>query len=153
MTTASIALPACLQVTHQLFYFLDESRYRELAGLFAPDGRWQRQGELLVGRDQILQAMLKRPATQRTRHVITNGFIESQSDARVHLVAYMVAYRFDDGQTHAGPVQISRPFRMSVVRAVMRQAKENWEIADMSFKPEFEFADAQAMPLQPSGAS
>lgn len=147
---AATALPGCMQVTHQLFYFLDESRYEDLVALFTPGGTLHRQGELLVGSQAIMRAMSKRSTTQRIRHVISNGFIESQSSDQVHLVAYMVAYRFDDGAQHAGPVDISRPLRLSVVRAAMRQTDGGWKIEAMTFTPEFEFiSDAVADKVRP----
>lgn len=139
MTVETIALPECTQVTHQMFNFLDESKYEQLVALFAPNGTLYRQGELLVGHDQILLAMSKRSPTQRTRHVISNAFIESQSQDVTRLVAYMTVYRFDDGVLHKGPVEISRPFRMSVVRASMRQTGGVWKIVEMTFTTEFEF--------------
>ena len=138
--TAAMALPGCMQVVHQMFYFLDESMYPQLLELFTPNGTLHRQGELLAGRERIMQAMLKRSATQRIRHVISNGFIESQSAGQMHVVAYMTAYRFDDGAMHEGPVGISRPFRVAVVRAALLPTDGDWKITEMSFTPEFEFA-------------
>ena len=147
---AATALPACLQVTHQLFYFLDESRYEDLVALFTPAGTLHRQGELLVGPEAIMRAMLKRSTTQRIRHVISNAFIESQSPGQVHLVAYMVAYRFDDGALHAGPVDISRPLRLSVVRTTLRQTDGGWKIEAMTFTAQFEFvSDGVVSEVQP----
>ena len=136
----TMALPDCVQLTHQMFYFLDESKYEQLVALFTPNGSLHRQGELLIGHDQIMQAMVKRSTTQRIRHVISNVFIESQTKELVRLVAYMTAYRFDDGVMHKGPVEISRPFRMSIVRAAMQQTGGTWKIIEMTFTPEFEFA-------------
>jgi hypothetical protein len=133
------SLPECTQLTHRLFYFLDESKYDQLVSLFEKSGIWHRQGEVLTGHEQILSAMEKRPATQRIRHIITNCFIESHSHSLVNLVAYMTAYRFDDGAVRTGPAEISRPFRISVVRALMRQTEGAWKIAEMSLTPEFEF--------------
>ena len=147
---AATALPGCLQLTHQLFYFLDESKYEDLIALFTPGGTLHRQGELLVGPEAIMRVMSKRSTTQRIRHVISNGFIESQSQGLVHLVAYMVAYHFDDGALHAGPVDISRPLRLSVVRAALRQTDDGWKIDAMTFTPEFEFvSDAAASEVRP----
>ena len=139
MTVDTIALPGCMQVTHQMFNFLDESKYEQLVALFVPNGTLFRQGELLVGHEQILLAMSKRSTTQRIRHVISNAFIESQAENVVRLVAYMTVYRFDDGVLHKGPIEISRPFRVSVVRAAMRQTGSEWKIVEMSFTTEFEF--------------
>lgn len=136
----TMALPGCMQVTHQMFNFLDESKYAQLVALFTPKGTLFRQGQLLVGHDQIMQAMSKRSTTQRIRHVVSNAFIESQSQDLTRLVAYMTAYRFDDGALHKGPVEISRPFRISVVRAALRQTGGAWKIVEMAFTTEFEFA-------------
>ena len=144
-TETAQCLPACTQILHQLFYFLDESRYDELVSLFEKNGVWHRQGEVLSGHGRILGAMEKRPATQRIRHVITNSFIESEDNGMVHAVAYMVAYRFDDGTVHTGPVTISQPFRLSVVRMAVRQTQGVWQIAELSLKPEFEFASAEML--------
>lgn len=58
--------------------------------------------------------------------------------------AYLVAYRFDDGALHTGPVEISRPFRMSVVRAAMRQTDSAWKIAGMTLTPGFDFVSDTA---------
>ena len=137
---AATALPGCMQVTHQMFYFLDESKYEPLVELFTPNGTLYRQGELLVGRGPIMQAMLKRSTTQRIRHVISNGFVESLAAGLAHVVAYMTAYRFDDGALHSGPVEISRPLRISIVRAALLQTDGDWKITEMSFTPEFDFS-------------
>ena len=128
-----------MQVVHEMFYALDTSDYERLVHLFEPDGSLLRQGELLKGRQHITRAMQKRSTTQRIRHVISNGFIESQASDLTHLVAYMTAYRFDDGAVHTGPVVISRAFRISVVHAAMRPVENTWQIAAMTFTPEFEF--------------
>ena len=80
---AATALPGCLQVEHQLFYFLDESRYEDLAALFTPGGSWHRQGKPLAGSKTIMQAMLKRSATQPIHHVTSHAFIKLQSPEQV----------------------------------------------------------------------
>ena len=144
ISDAAFPLLPCMQVMHQLFYFLDESKYDDLVSLFTPDGTWLRQGERLAGRAHIMQALCKRPGTQRTRHVISNSFIESHSQDHLRMAAYMVAYRFDDGTVHAGAVGIDRPLRLSVLHAALRQIDGAWKIADMTLTPEFEFVSDPA---------
>lgn len=139
-------LPECTQLTHQLFFCLDEAKYEQLVSLFEDKGVWHRQGEVLAGHAQILEAMAKRPLTQRIRHVVTNCFIESQSHGAANLVAYMTAYRFDDGTIRTGPAEISRPLRMALVRASMRQSGDTWKIVELSLTPEFEFVSEAAFP-------
>ena len=135
-------LSGCMQVVHEMFHALDVSDYPRLVSLFEPEGSLLRQGELLKSRSQIMQAMQKRSVTQRTRHVISNGFIASRALGRTHLVAYMTAYRFDDGTAHTGPVAISSPFRLSIVHAAMRLNEDKWQIETMTFTPEFDFLTA-----------
>jgi hypothetical protein len=136
---ATMALPGCWQVTHQLYYFLDESRSGNLVALFTPSGSLFRQGELLIGHGEIMQAMLNRSTTQRIRHVISNGVIESQAQGCVNLVAYMTAYCFDDGRRHPGLVALSRLLRLSLVRVALQPTDEGWKITEISFTTEFEF--------------
>lgn len=114
-----------MQVTQRLFYFLDKSKYEDLVA----------QNGSLDG--QIMQAMSRSSTRQRIHHVITNRFMESQSLDLAPLVAYTVADRFDHRAIHFGPVEISRPSRVQVVRAVMRPTDCAWKIAEITFTPEF----------------
>jgi hypothetical protein len=133
-------LSASTQLIHQLFYYLDQADYPKLAALFTPQGTWTRQGELLSGHAQILNALSKRPTTQRIRHVISNTFISATEPASATLTAYMTAYRFDDGSHTTGAVTISRPFRLSVVHAKLEVTDGDWRVAELDLVPEFEFA-------------
>jgi hypothetical protein len=134
------ALSASTQLIHQLFYFLDQADYPKLAALFTPQGTWTRQGELLSGHAQILNALSKRPTTQRIRHVISNTFLSATEPTSATLTAYMTAYRFDNGTHTTGAVTISRPFRLSVVHAKLEAADGSWRVAELDLVPEFEFA-------------
>jgi hypothetical protein len=144
-------LSASTQLIHQLFYFLDQADYPKLAALFTPQGTWKRQGELLAGHAQILNALSKRPTTQRIRHVISNTFLFASEPAKASLTAYMTAYRFDDGSHTTGSVTISRPFRLSVVHAKMEATDGGWRVAELDLVPEFEFA-ADSAPTAASPA-
>lgn len=132
-------LPECTQAIHRLFFALDRSDHETIVGLFAPDATWFRQGTTLRGHHAIRAALDKRSATQRVRHLVANGFIESQSDAAVRFAAYMIAYRFDDGSVHDGPVPISRPLRLSTLHAELVECDGMLRIADLQLLPEFEF--------------
>ncbi len=142
-------LSAGTQLIHQLFYFLDEAKYPELVALFTPQCTWKRQGELLTSHEQILQALSKRPATQRIRHVISNTFLSTSASTTATLTAYMTAYRFDNGQQTVGSVTISRPFRLSVVHAKLEAVDGQWRVAELDLVPEFEF-NADSAPADAS---
>ena len=133
-------LSAGTQLIHQLFYFLDEAKYPQLVELFKLQCIWKRQGELLTSHAQILQALSKRPATQRIRHVISNTFLSTSAPTTATLTAYMTAYRFDNGIQTVGAVTINRPFRLSVVHAKLEAIHDQWRVAELDLVPEFEFA-------------
>jgi len=135
-----IALSSSTQLIHQLFYFLDEQDYPQLVGLFKPDGLWKRQGELLQGPAQIMAALLKRPTTQQIRHVISNAFLAEHDSKSATLIAYMTAYKYDDGQKKQVPATISRPFLLSVVEAKLELLEDVWRIAELDLIPQFQFA-------------
>jgi hypothetical protein len=132
-------LDELVHLTHRFYYCLDESRYPELVAAFRNDGVWHRQGKTLTGHAQILAAMRERPSTLRTRHVITNHFL-SESDANsATLIAYMTAFRFDDGTTRQGPYPIDGPFRFNLVKIRFAREGGAWRIAEQWSEPEFEF--------------
>ena len=139
-TPQASTLSAGTQLIHQLFYFLDEAKYPQLVELFKPQCIWKRQGELLTSHEQILQALSKRPTTQRIRHVISNTFLSASEPTEASLTAYMTAYRFDNGQKTVGAVTISRPSRLSLVHAQLKTIAGQWRVAELDLVPEFEFA-------------
>jgi hypothetical protein len=127
------------QLTYRFYYLLDECRYAELVAAFGDDGVWHRQGKRLEGHAQIMAALQGRPRTQRTRHVITNPFV-SESDADgATVIAYMTAFRFDDGTMHDPPFQIEGPFRFNLVKIRFAHEGGAWRIAEQWGTPEFEF--------------
>ena len=98
----------CTGVLLRFYRCLDESRYDELADLFAPDGVWHRFGKRRTGREDILRALHERPAAQTTRHIVTNVLV----DAREHEASAtlcVTAYRHEgeaSGARHPGAARI-----------------------------------------------
>jgi hypothetical protein len=136
MTTA---YPEILQLTHRFYYCLDEFRYQDLAALMREDGVWHRQGKVLKGRAQVIAALEERPRTQRIRHVITNAFLSAESERAADLVAYLTAYKYDDGKPIKGAPTIDGPFRMLLVKKRFVREGGGWMIAESAGTPEFEF--------------
>lgn len=135
--TASFA--DLLQLTHRFYYYLDEMRYKDLVALMREDGVWHRQGKVLKGHAQVLSAMEERPRSQRIRHIITNAFLSESDEKSATLIAYLTAYKFDDGKEHKPPVTISGPFRLLLVKKRFVQEGGTWRIAETAGTPEFEF--------------
>ena len=123
-----------------MFDHLDERRYDELLALMTPQAVWHRQGKRLRGHAQILAALNERSGTQRIRHLVTNLLQRSVSDDNASFSHYMTALRFDDGQSHAGPVTIRQPFRMSLVTTQLVRTAAGWRVTEQAIVTEFEFA-------------
>jgi hypothetical protein len=117
--------------------------YVRLAALFKMDGVWKRQGEVLVGAEQIIRALSKRSTTQRIRHVISNTFLPRYESDEMDVISYMTAYRFDDGTNKDGVARIARPFLLSIVHARLEKNHDIWHIADLDLVPQFEFVGEQ----------
>jgi hypothetical protein len=77
---------ACVKVTLRFFRCLDLREHETAAGLFAPDGIWNRLGTALAGRAAILAALNERPAERSTAHLLSNVWAETldPDHARVH---------------------------------------------------------------------
>jgi hypothetical protein len=133
------AYPELLQLTNRFYFYLDEFRYQDLAALMREDGVWHRQGKVLKGRAQVLAALEERPRTQRIRHVITNAFLDSESADAASLVAYLTAYKYDDGKPIKGAPTIDGPFRLLLVNKKFTRSAGKWMIAESAGTPEFEF--------------
>jgi hypothetical protein len=133
------AYPELLQLTNRFYWCLDEFRYQDLAALMREDGVWHRQGKVLKGRAQVLAALEERPRTQRIRHLITNAFLDSESAEAASLVAYLTAYKYDDGKPVQGAPTIDGPFRLLLVKKKFTRSAGKWMIAESASTPEFEF--------------
>ena len=134
--------PHLQQITHQFFLCLDEFRYDDLVSLMTPDAQWHRQGKVLRGHAQALTALGERPRTQRIRHVITNFLVTRADDSGADAVAYMTAYKHDDGTDAPPPRTIPGPFRMLLVKTRFTRQAGRWLIAEQSATAEFEFKPA-----------
>ncbi len=129
------------QLTYRFFYYLDEKRFDDLLAMMKPDALWHRHGKHLHGHAEILAELKSRSPTQRTRHVITNSFIDSQDERSATVRAYMLAYRFDNGKTPRPPVALAGPLRMVLMTTrFARSGDGRWLIEEQSAVPEIEFS-------------
>jgi hypothetical protein len=132
-----------VQMTHRFYWCLDEFRYQDMIAMMREDCVWHRQGKVLSGREQVLEALNQRPATQRIRHVITNPFIADRQDNSVRLIAYMIGYKADEGVRKPAPQAIDGPFRMLLLDIVFEYSGGRWWIVEQKGTPEFEFRSAR----------
>ena len=74
------------------FHALDTRRYEAAAALMTEDGCWERQGRLLSGREQILDALNGRAPDRATCHVVTNLRLATLDGSRATVAYFLTAY-------------------------------------------------------------
>lgn len=83
---------ACEEVVLAFFHALDTRQHDAAAALMAEDGRWERQGRLLQGREQVLAALDARAPDRSTCHVVTNLRLAALDGSRATLTYFLTAY-------------------------------------------------------------
>jgi len=129
----------CAQTLTRFFNYFDQWRYEDMAGLFAPDGVWHRQGKALQGKDAIVAVLNTRSRTQTVRHVVTNVQIDVVDAMAAEFLLYVTAYIHDSGTKPAGPPTIQMPALLLVVPGQLVKWGEAWKVASMSMDREFVF--------------
>ena len=90
---------ACVRLTQDFCYLIDQRRYAELAALFTEDGVWVRHGVRLEGRAAIVAALETRPGNQFTRHVTTGFHFSEVTPESARATFYNVShYTFERGE-------------------------------------------------------
>lgn len=141
----SSSYEACTNLLHRFYYLLDANRYDDMLLLLEPHAVWRRQGGVQQGRAQHLTALNARSTTQYTRHALSNGFIDIISDDGLELdyVAYITAYKFDNGQPGKPPFTLSMPGRLLLLKAKLaQQPTGDWLIRELTHEHEFELTVA-----------
>ena len=103
---------ACASVVHRSYRALDNRHYDQLAECFHPDAVWLRQGAVLSGHAEILEALHQRPARRVSAHFVSNLEVDVRSDDTADVSYLMMAYLRDDPELKPGvaifPSSISR---------------------------------------------
>ena len=104
---------ACEQLQYSYARYIDFRDYEGFTELFAVDAVLNLAGNVLEGRDAIFRYCQSRPAGLRSRHVITNSFIEVLDSQSARGMCYLTLYR-----RLAGPAAAGTPLPMSLPAAV-----------------------------------
>jgi hypothetical protein len=95
----------CQRQSARYAHIIAEAAFDELAGVFAPDGVLEVQGNRLVGRAAIIDFFKASSGldgrAEHARLMITNEVIDVESDATANGKAFFTIYRFS---TKDGPV-------------------------------------------------
>jgi hypothetical protein len=100
---------ACTALSIAYARAIDFRDYHALIELFTPDGSLD-VGEPLHGRDAIWAALMQRPDELRSRHVISNVFIEALNADTARGVSYLTLYRHHgEASVRHGPAPLTGP--------------------------------------------
>jgi hypothetical protein len=83
---------ACSTLVYQFFGGLDRRDHHLVANLMAHDGVWHRQGKELRGPSAVLTALEERDSARKTCHLVTNLYVEQDTQATARVRYYMTAY-------------------------------------------------------------
>lgn len=128
---------ACQRLVVAAYSLMDQGRYEETAALFTDDAVWVRGGKPVTGRAAILAALHQRPATDLSRHIITNILVTLSSDKEGTATATFMPLRGarrEDGSVAMPPITNVGDLAYRFHRSV-----DGWRIAHlqptMIFKP------------------
>lgn len=132
----------CERVLLRFFDAFDRGDYAAMAAMFAADGAWHRAGKVLA-RDDIVPELLRRPAHQRVRHVLTNILVDVQDADHASLRCYLTAYRNLDVNRPAAQQRLRAPWLFLELTARMRRTDRTWSFVEQVVRREFEFVEEE----------
>jgi len=127
----------CQRLSIACYSLMDQGRYDETAALFTEDAIWVRGGKPVAGREAILKVLHQRPATELSRHLVTNVLVELHSDTEGSATACFLPLRGtkrEDGTVAPPPIT-----NVGDLSFRFRREADGWKIAHllptMIFKP------------------
>jgi hypothetical protein len=97
----------CIDLLTRFYFGLDLLTYDDAVAPFAPDGSWNRFGELLVGAVAIRKKMEQRPSNVVVRHILSNLHFTAISAETAHSRGYVTVYAHPIEGEVKGPVPIT----------------------------------------------
>lgn len=125
------AMKQCENQVMLFFRHLDERSYDALAALLAPDGIWRRQGKVLRGPQQVLNALQQRSPTMKITHIITNLVFDKYDTQCCTMRGYMQVIRHEPGGPVQGPCPLQGIESIRNVQIQMHQVADSWLIAEL----------------------
>lgn len=121
----------CTNQVMLFFRHLDDRNYDALVSLLAPDSRWHRQGKILQGPEQALEALKLRSPTMRIAHVITNLVVDTHDARSCAMRGYLLVFRHDDGVVNAGPSRLDGVDSVRTMHIQSKRMGDQWLIAEI----------------------
>ena len=106
---------------------IDFRDYDEFISLFTEDAVLD-TGKPMVGRAAIAESVSRRPDQLRSRHVISNVFIDVQSETRARGISYLTLYRYVGEESLKGePIDFEGPAAVGHYEDRFEKTAEGWK--------------------------
>lgn len=125
----------CAWLAVAAYSLMDQGQYEETANLFTADAVWVRGGVPVTGRDAILAALNKRPASDLSRHLVSNVLVQDVTPSTARATAVFVPLRGpvrDDGTVAMQPVS-----SLGDLEFEFRREGDGWRISRLVPRPVF----------------
>ncbi len=121
---------ACTQLMIEYARSIDFRDYDNIENLFTVDAVLV-IGQRLSGRDAIVAAIKQRPGELRSRHVISNPFVDVIDARNARGICYLTLYRHYGAESLAhGPVGLNRPAAVGHFEDTFVRTPAGWRISD-----------------------
>ena len=124
-----LAQQATERLILQCYRQVDLNDLPPIVKLFAPDGVWYRQGNVLKGHAEILEGLKRRAPRLKTVHVITNILFDSLTPDSASASYYITVFRDDPDNpgTTSSPMD---PFQVGTYTIKTKRIGDGWFIAE-----------------------
>lgn len=123
---------ACEKLSIAYARHVDYREYDQFVELFAEDGELNVTGRPVVGKDKLTKAMELRPDRLRSRHVLTNIYINVLDEDHAEGISYLSLYRHTGEGIEPddeGPREISGPSAIGHYSDRFVRTAEGWRFA------------------------
>ncbi|MGD9942167.1 MAG: nuclear transport factor 2 family protein [Burkholderiaceae bacterium] len=117
-------------VLSRLYAALDARAYDEVAGCFHPQGEWHRQGKLLYGHGEIVQALQQRSPTLVVHHLYGNCLFMPGTAGSVAVQYLLTVFQLESQDT-AADRRIANPPQIGFCDAQLTRVGAGWRILSM----------------------
>jgi hypothetical protein len=112
--------------------YIDFKEYEQFVELFALDGELKLAGGPIIGHENLKKAMARRSDTLRSRHVLTNIYINVMDEDHAEGISYLTLYRHEGGDHESddeGPREITGPAAIGHYSDKFIRTDEGWRFA------------------------
>ncbi|NKC01083.1 MAG: hypothetical protein GKR90_21670 [Pseudomonadales bacterium] len=132
---------ACTELSIAYARHVDFGEYDRFVDLFTEDAKLS-LGFEIVGREKIRRSMSKRSPELRSRHVMTNTFVDVLSETSAKGISYLTLYRHTGPESlESDPVSFQTPAAVGHYADEYRLTDDGWKIAERRLELAFRNPD------------